>query len=258
MKTFVTTVLKPDEETVRFAKERAIVLGFPYVPRRGLLEDEAKTAGADGFLIYGRQLPVYWTPKGMYRFHLGTAVLRIHEMEKGNHDRLCSLLPENCSSVLDCTFGQGGDATVLSWFLGEKGNVTSLEKSTELFEIGKTGLAAFTSKRKDIDAALRRISILRFDFKEYLQTVPEKSFDVVYFDTMFRAPVKREENHAEGFRAAACYDLLDDDVLRLAMRAAKRKVIVKERPFSIVFKSPLFTEIHARKGQTTAYGEIRL
>lgn len=44
----------------------------------------------------------------------------------------------------------------------------------------------------------------------------------------------------------------------LAMCAARARVIVKERPFSLLFKKDFFTRIEAKKGQTTAYGVIDL
>ena len=40
---------------------------------------------------------------------------------------------------------------------------------------------------------------------------------------MFRYPVKRKENSIEGFRSAAVYDPLTEDVLQFAMRAARKK-----------------------------------
>lgn len=61
-----------------------------------------------------------------------------------------------------------------------------------------------------------------------------------------------------GFREAAAYDKLDDETILLAMRAARARVIVKERPFSLLFKKDFFTRIEAKKGQTTAYGVIDL
>ena len=101
-------------------------------------------------------------------------------MERGNSDRLCSLLPpERPLSVLDATFGQGGDSTVMSWFLGEEGKVTSLEKSTVLYEIGRVGLSSFDGGYERMTRALRRIHLLHEDFSPFLQRADPKSFDVI-------------------------------------------------------------------------------
>lgn len=40
------------------------------------------------------------------------------------------------------------------------------------------------------------------------------------------------------------------------MCVARKRVIVKERPFSKIFKLGIFTEIYSKKGQSTAYGVI--
>ena len=167
-------------------------------------------------------------------------------------------MPEDCTSVLDCTFGQGRDSVILSWYLRKRGEVISLERSHPLYEVGKEGLAALSGQDGEMTEALRRIQLLHADFRGFLETAAPNSFDVIYFDPMFRYPVKRKENSMEGFRSAAVYDPLTEDVLQFAMRAARKKVIVKERPFSALFRTGLFTEIHGKRGQTTAYGVIKL
>lgn len=145
----------------------------------------------------------------------------------------------------------------MSWYLGNRGSVTSLEKSTPLYEIGRAAISGFDdSKEKELAKALHRIQLLHEDFRDFLQQAEPKSFDVIYFDTMFRTPVKREENHMEGFRNAACYDRLNEEIIGMALHIARKRIIVKERPFSILFSSRLFSFVHARKGQTTAYGVI--
>ncbi len=259
MMTGVTTIRNTSAAIKAEARNRADALGLPYFPREDTLETMASHHGVAGFLIYGKQLPYYWNEGETYRFHVGTAVLRCEQMRKGNADRLCRLLPqEGHCDVLDCTFGQAGDSTTLSWYLGNRGQVTALEKSTILYEIGRAGLAGYVDKEDSLTQAVRRISLFHEDYKTFLSRAPEKSFDVIYFDPMFHHPVKREVNDMEGFRRAASYDGLTMDVLELAMRVARKRIIVKERPFSPLFRQEIFTEIHGKKGQSTAYGVILL
>lgn len=259
MKTGVTTIRNSSALIIAEARARSAVLGFPYIERGDTLEDMVRRHGMDGFLIYGKQLPYYWNGGEKYRFHVGTAVLRITQMEKGNQDRLCRLLPsEGPCSVLDCTFGQAGDSTTLSWYLRNRGQVTALEKSPILYEIGRAGITAYQDKKQELAAAVHRISLYHEDYKNFLHRAAPKSFDVIYFDPMFHHPVKREVNDMEGFRRAASYDGLEEDILRLAMVVAKRRVIVKERPFSSLFRNGLFTNVYGKKGQSTAYGVIDL
>lgn len=257
MMTGVTTIRNPSAQMIEEAKQRGEKLGFPYIRREDTLEEMADHTHLSGFLIYGRVLPYYWNQGEEYRFHLGTAVLRISQMEKGNQDRLCHLLPqEGPCQVLDCTFGQAGDSSTMSWFLRGRGQVTALEKSPILYEIGRAGILGYRDKRPDRTEAVRRIRLQQADYQTFLQERGPKSFDVIYFDPMFHHPVKREVNDLEGFRRAASYDSLTEEILRQAMTVARKRIIVKERPFSPLFKNGLFTAVYGKKGQSTAYGVI--
>lgn len=251
----VTTVHKAPPEVMEKARERAAFLGLPYCPRQPTFE-AMENGDTEGFLVYGKRGPALWSAGHEHVFHTGTAKLRFLQMERGGSDRLCSLLPPEARTVLDCTFGEGKDSIVLSWYLGETGRVTALEKSAALWEIGQDGLAHFNDPDETVTAALRRVTLLRADFRDFLRHAADDAWDVIYFDTMFRRPVKRESNNREAFRSGACYDRLDEAVLREAMRAARLRVIVKERPFSEVFRNGLFQEVHRRRGQTIAYGVI--
>ena len=256
----VTTIRNVSRPVRDEAEERAKALGLPYFRREGTLEEMADNFCKEGFLVYGKNLPYLYAAGGEYHFHFGTAVLRKEQMERGNEDRLCRLLTkEQFLSVLDCTFGQGGDSLTMSWYLGEKGHVTSLEKSLSLYEIGRAALASFRDrKEEDLSEALHRISLYHDDFSSFLRKASPKSFDVIYFDPMFKAPVKRKENNMEGFRRAASYDSLTEEILSLALQVAAKRIIVKERPFSRLFSEGPFTRVYRRKGQTTAYGVIDL
>ena len=147
MRTGVTTIRHADSSIIKEAKRRGEALGFPYVPRGDTLEEMTEETGLSGFLIYGKQLPLYWSDGEEYRFHMGTAVLRTTQLRKGNPDRLCALLPaDGPCDVLDCTFGQAGDSSTMSWFLTGRGRVTALEKSPILYEVGRAGIAGYEDK----------------------------------------------------------------------------------------------------------------
>ena len=178
----------------------------------------------------------------LYKFHLGTAKLRIAQMKHGHADRLVKLLPDKeYLTVVDATFGAGGDSIVLSWALQGKGQIISLEKSPVLWVIGQAGISGFSDADEDVLQAIRRIHLIHDDFAHWLQQAKSKSVDI---------------NNRNAFRNAACYDVLTEDVLAQAVRAARCRVIVKERPFSPVFKNPAFTYVDSKKGQSTAYGVI--
>lgn len=66
---------------------------------------------------------------------------------------------------------------------------------------------------------------------------------------MFRHPVQAKVNDMTGFREAAAYDKLDDETILLAMRAARARVIVKERPFSLLFKKDFLQGLKPKRGR---------
>lgn len=254
----VTTIRNVTRTVKEEAWRRAEALGLPFFRREGTLDDMISTFRLEGLLVYGKDLPYYYAGRGEYHYHFGTAVLRKEQMKQGHEDRLCRLLPEKEGlSVLDATFGQGGDSLTMSWFLGNWGHVTALEKSRALYEIGQAAIASFRDpKDKELTEALRRITLIHGDFLSFLREVGPKSFDVIYFDPMFKAPVKRRENNMEGFRRAASYDSLTEEALELARKAADMRIIVKERPFSRLFSTGFFRFVDRRRGQSTAYGVI--
>lgn len=260
MKIGVTTGSHISPELEEKARAVSSMLSLPFIEREGTLNELSSKYHLDAFLTADKKGLAFHYQHSCYRFHLGASVLRIFQMERGNADRLCQLLPrKGLLRVLDCTFGQGGDSTVLSWFLRKRGQVTSLEKDGLLYMIGREGIHSYTyDKDPEITKALRAIHLIHADFHEFLQNAAPQSYDVVYFDPMFKQPVKPKENQMDAFRAAACHDSLDLETLQAACRAAKQMVIVKERPFSSLFRLPIFNFIDSRRGQTTAYGVIKV
>lgn len=163
----VTTIRNYSRSIREEAEERGRALSLPFVPREGTLEDMRARCHEEGFLIYGKKQPSFWIGGEEYRFHLGTAVLRCEQMRRGHEDRLCRLLPEGTVSVLDATFGQGGDSTVLSWFLGDRGQVTALEKAFPSMKSDGQALLPLpikkrraSQKRFAVSASFMRISAI--------------------------------------------------------------------------------------------------
>ena len=57
----VTTIRNYSRSVREEAEERAKALSLPYVPREGTLEDMAERFHMEGFLIYGKKQPSFWT-----------------------------------------------------------------------------------------------------------------------------------------------------------------------------------------------------
>ncbi len=251
-----TTIHRASDAVSAYAKERAAILGIPYRERTGNIS-QMKETDTDTLLVYGKHGITLLDGENTYAYHTGTAAVRLLSLQRGERDRLCSLLPAGTKTVLDATFGEGKDSLVLSSFLGERGRVTALEKSTALYEIGRDAICRYQDKNPAVTAALRRIRLFHFDMREFLEEAASETFDVVYIDTMFRVPVNRETVNVEAFRAAAVKDTVDSALLSEAFRVAAKAVIIKERPFSQIFREFSFTEIEHKKGQPTAYGILK-
>ena len=91
MRLGITTVRKPDDYVISLAKTKSEKWKIPYFEREGLLLEMAGQNDREGFLIYGHQPPSFWVKENIYKFHLGTSVLRIRQIQAGKKDRLCLL-----------------------------------------------------------------------------------------------------------------------------------------------------------------------
>lgn len=135
--------------------------------------------------------------------------------------------------VLDCTFGLGSDALIASLHAGETGLVVGLEKSLLLSVLLRWGLREYPWLRlsrvgDSLAKASRRIKLYNLDYREVLEHLPDRSFDVVYFDPMFPRSV-RCSNGIELVRSWGCQETLDKTVLQQAARVARHRVVVKVR-----------------------------
>jgi 16S rRNA (guanine1516-N2)-methyltransferase len=124
-------------------------------------------------------------------------------------------------AVLDCTLGLGADALVASVAAGPSGRVVGVEGSAALAAWVGEGLA-----RSALPAAAR-IEVRSGDHATLLASLPERSFDVVCFDPMFRH-ARAEPGGFDRIRALADSRPLAAEALALAQRVARRWVLVKD------------------------------
>jgi hypothetical protein len=207
-------------------------------------------------LVAGKTGPVVHTPGGEYFFHLSMAELRINNLKDGNPDHMIAamgLAPG--MSVLDCTLGLATDAIVASYAAGEEGRVVGLESSPLIAAIAADGLAGFTSDRPELTAALRRIAVVTADYNAYLPTLPAASFDVVYFDPMFRRPV-RSSSSMQPVRHLADHRPVSAAALDAARRVARRRVVMKEAGGSGEFARLGFATVVGGRYSSVNYGVL--
>jgi len=253
----VTTTERPDGATEALARRLADELEAVYVPRgRRTISQLARRHGADRVLVAGgtglRLLSELGPP---LFFHPGMALLRVKRLQKGERDALVDAAGVRPGDrVLDCTAGLGADAIVLSYAAGPEGKVTALEVSPVLYVIVREGLASYTTGDAEIDAAMRRIEIRRADCGDFLASLPDRSFDIVYFDPMFRIPVRTSPGMAP-VRPFAEERPLAESAVRHAVRVARRRVVLKDHRDSGEFERLGFAACR-RPSSAVAYGVI--
>lgn len=259
MNAIVTTVLHPNEKARAMAQSMAAALQLPYVERESqsiaLLRDNYKI---DLLLIATQKGPVVATPGGDFFFHLSMAQLRIKNIINGKHDHMADAMDlKPGMSVLDCTLGLATDAIVASFVAGENGYVKGIEKSPLVSMVIRYGLQNFVDAASDIVQSLRRIEIETVDYLEYLSSLSTASFDIVYFDPMFRYPIQSSSN-VKPLRYLADNRPLLPEAVAQACRVAKRRVVIKEAHNSAEFKKFPLTALQGGKYSSIHYGIIEI
>lgn len=239
MNAIITTIQKPPDNVLAFGKTSAKALGLPFIERKScsLLELEQSYA-VNTIIVATKSGPVVHTPGGEYFFHLSMADLRIKNIINGKPDHMISAMSLRPGmSVLDCTLGLATDAVVSSFVCGPTGQVVGLEASPIIAYITQHGLETLKTETPFIDEALRRILVKNEDYNHALYQIPDNSFDIVFFDPMFRQPVQASSN-LKPLRYLADHRPLNSSMVEQAYRIAQQRVVIKEAN-----QSPEFTRL---------------
>ena len=254
----VTTALKQTPELETRAQAIAAALNCPYVPRNdrsalALLQ----TWSVTGLLVVSAGKLSYTSGKGdEFFFHPGLSGIRINRLSSGQPDQMIAAMSlQPGDRVLDCTLGLGTDAIVASYVAGTAGRVVGLENSPALAYLVKTGLSDYPAATPDLTAAMRRVQVVTGEHLDYLQELAPRSFDVVYFDPMFRHP-KLRSTSINALRHLADPAPVKNLALQEAVRVASKRVVLKERRGSPEFGRLGFTEIHGGLYAPIKYGVI--
>ena len=258
----VTTVRRGQKYTEAnrtLAARTAAALGIPNVPRGNDSLEELRAAyGADAVLVARRGLLTLVTAEGELFFHPGMSHLRIKNLLLGHGDHLVSALGlVEGMHVLDCTLGTGADAIVESFAVGAQGTVTALEANPLIAAVIADGLAHATGDNYDMHSAMRRIVVHHADALTFLRAAETDSYDVVYFDPMFRRPL-HESAGMNALRMLADSRALTAETIAEARRVARRRVVMKERQGSKEFARLGFTYITGGKYSRIAYGVMEV
>ena len=254
-----TTGYRSRPADCQLAQETAVRLQIPYVKREHISYDDLRAQYNAAYLLVvkkgGLRLE---TPDGELFFHPNMAHVRVRHLGFGQKDHMVEAMGLRAGDrVLDCTLGLGADAIVASFIAGERGKVTALEKSPLIYEIVRHGLAHFSAGNYDLHAAMRRIEVEQADYADFLRSLPASSYDVVYFDPMFRHPLK-DSVQLVPLRPLAEPAPVSPAAVAEACRVARRRVVLKENSRSLEFARLGFTEIAGGKYSPVHYGVLTI
>ena len=215
---------------IETAKAMAAQLGVAYVerPHNQVLEAFMAAQGLAAVIVLEKDGPRIHSEHGTFAYHPGMAEIRVQQLLRGAPDHLVRALDLHPGArVLDCTLGLASDAAVAACVAGPTGRVVGLEASLLLHFAVQHGLAHYECKTPLLTAALRRVEAVHAVAAEYLATCAPNSFDVVYFDPMFRHPVQGSKA-MEALRPLSLEEPLARSTVELALKVAPR-VVSKER-----------------------------
>lgn len=237
MTTIITTGGRPDSESEQLAEDAAKVLGYPVIKRNkrsiARLQEAyggaVLVAGANRFELYraGMEKPFF--------FHPNSAAFRLKRLLNKESDPLIEVAKlKSGDSFLDCTLGLASDSIIASFITGEKGMVTGVEADPDIAFITGRGLHSFPSASRVLVDAMRRVNVIHANAVDFLRGEPDSSWDVVYIDPMFSAPITESVNFTP-LRQVGLQGSLTEEWIVEARRVCKRCVVVKDR-----FDSPVF------------------
>lgn len=256
----VTTTAKPSERSAEQASRLSVELNAKLLDRKNLTVNKLLTLTDDSQLIVVTEQEVRYydgqseTP--LY-FHPSMAFVRVKRLRRGETDPLIQLSGcEPGDHIIDCTAGLASDSLVFSYAAGENGHVTAIESQPVLCALVREGLAGYETGLSDVNEAMRRIEMRCVNHLDYLKSMTDNSADIVYFDPMFRQPLK-ESSSMEPLRGIANMDALTSEVINEAKRVARKCVLLKENGISTEFARLGFERRHVNTSKI-AYGVIEL
>lgn len=253
----VTSARKAGSREIAAAREWAEELNVPLIHERGAggIKELCRKNCLDALLVSTAKGPSVFTEAGEFSYHPGMAVLRLERIKKGERDHFAEALNIRPGmKILDATLGLGHDAAIASYLAGENGSITGLEASPLLYFVVKYGLKNYNDEDRDLTAALRRIKPINIKAEDYLKGCEKDSFDAVFFDPMFRSPVKGSSDMAP-LRPIAFSEPMAGAAVKLAINAAPL-VVIKERSERVLQRLGC-TEISGGRYSSVKFGIIR-
>ncbi len=253
----VTTSLRAGAGQCALAERLSREMGLPLVPRENRsLEQLLADYNAGAAVVVEAHKVIYTDGQIDFFFHPGMAGLRINEIRKGKNDQMIAAMDLKPGySVLDCTLGLGSDAIVAAYVTGGRGRVVGLESSPVVSALVRHGMQTYSRAALVVREAMRRVEVRCADHRKVLAELPAESFDVVYFDPMFKRPILKSSG-INALRPLADHRPLNEKVIEMATRVAAKRVVCKENREENRLAKLGFTRIEGAKNSPAVYGVI--
>jgi hypothetical protein len=249
---FVTTAGRTNQDMIEKALETAAILNAEYIPRKKRsiqflqmeVDSECIVVGKERLELFakGETQPFF--------FHPNSAMFRIKRLMNHEHDPFADAVRlSEGMSFLDCTLGLASDSIVASYLVGETGKVRGVEGQQFLAFLVKMGLCTWDSGLSAMNAAMNRIQVIHGNALHVLKSLPNESFDCVYFDPMFEESVL-ESDGIKALGQFALYDDLHEETVREALRVSRHRVVLKDH-----FRSSRFEKFgfHVQRRKTAKF-----
>ena len=228
MKIAVTTTRDADESLNFKAKGISKDLNISYIKRENfsikktILKEQVDyllVVEKDKLVIKGLDSTLFWHPN--------MSELKIKSIKQGNKEAIIEAIQlEEGNSILDCTLGLAGDSLIFSTIVGNSGVVIGTEVNKYIAYLSKSGLENYSED--SIEKNVKNITVINESYENYLLKQSDNTFDVVYFDPMFKEPNKKSTT-INSFRDFADHRGLTKEILNEALRVCKKRVVIKER-----------------------------
>lgn len=256
--TVITTIRKITDDLEQKAKSIAQSLNIPYVFRHNLGIDKIKQQYATNtVIIVKKDKLVLDLPEGEMFFHPNMAQVRIKRLRCGGTDNMLEAMGGReflkGKKILDCTLGFAADAIVSAYGVGITGKIIGLEVNPLISLIVKDGLKTYLPTNYDLKSAMDNIEVINQDYLSFLKEQPDNSFDIIYFDPMFRHALTNSKN-LNPLRQLADKSAVNLEAINEAKRVAKYRIVFKENSRSLEFARLGFTKICGGKYAPIHYG----
>lgn len=237
-KIIVTTAGRPDEQSVALAVYAAEKLQAQVVERKKRSVSKLQETYNADVIVAGKTRFEYFTygSKEPFFYHPNAAAFRLKRLAKGEIDPMvdiCGL--RQGDSFLDCTLGLGADSLVAQYVVGE-GRVVGVEADPVVAFIVREGMQHYDLHELPIASPMRNIEVVQAEAVDYLKTLPDNAFDIVFMDPMFDEVIEESSNFT-ALRDVGAHIALNAVWVQEAYRVAKRGVVLKAH-----FRSPWFEQ----------------